>query len=89
MSASNFYISSQGALKSCQLYMAFVTHQNQHGFRSNHSCITQLLALTEDLSFALDHQQQMDVILSSSNIMELIIMFMNGFKHGLLNNLSV
>ena len=40
-----------------------VLNENQHGFRSNHSCITQLLALTEDLSFALDHQQQIDVVL--------------------------
>ena len=37
--------------------------ENQHGFRSNHSCITQLIALTEDISFALDHQKQIDIIL--------------------------
>ena len=38
--------------------------ENQHGFRSNHSCITQLITLTEDISFALDHQKQIDIILS-------------------------
>ena len=27
--------------------------ENQHGFRSNHSCVTQLITLTEDISFAL------------------------------------
>jgi len=37
--------------------------ENQHGFRIDHSCITQLLTLTEDISFALDHQKQIDVIL--------------------------
>ena len=37
--------------------------ENQHGFRSNHSCITQLITLTEDISFALDHQKQIDIIL--------------------------
>ena len=36
---------------------------NQHGFRSNHSCVTQLIALVEDLSYALDQQTQTDVIL--------------------------
>jgi len=33
---------------------------NQHGFRSNHS---QLIALVEDLSYALDQKKQTDVIL--------------------------
>jgi len=37
--------------------------ENQHGFRSNHSCVTQLITLTEDISHALDHQKQIDVIL--------------------------
>ena len=37
--------------------------ENQHGFRSNHSCITQLITLTEDISFALDHQKQIGIIL--------------------------
>ena len=37
--------------------------ENQHGFRSNHSCVTQLITLTEDISFALDHHKQTDIIL--------------------------
>ena len=37
--------------------------ENQHGFRANHSCVTQLIKLTEDVSFALDHQKQVDLIL--------------------------
>jgi len=37
--------------------------ENQHGFRANHSCVTQLIKLTEDISFALDHQKQIDLIL--------------------------
>ena len=37
--------------------------ENQHGFRANHSCVTQLLTLTEDISYALDHRKQVDVIL--------------------------
>ena len=37
--------------------------ENQHGFRSNHSCVTQLITLTEDISSALDHQKQIDIIL--------------------------
>ena len=36
---------------------------NQHGFRSNHSCVTQLIAFIEDVSYALDHQKQVDIIL--------------------------
>jgi len=36
---------------------------NQHGFQSNHSCVTQLITLTEDVSYALDHQKQIDLIL--------------------------
>ena len=31
--------------------------------RSQHSCVTQLLSLVEDLSYALDQQKQIDVIL--------------------------
>ena len=37
--------------------------ENQHGFRANHSCVTQLLTLTEDISCALDHKKQIDIIL--------------------------
>ena len=29
--------------------------ENQYGFRANHSCVTQLITLTEDISLALDH----------------------------------
>ena len=36
---------------------------NQHGFRSNHSCVTQLIVFIEDVSYALDHQKQIDIIL--------------------------
>ena len=37
--------------------------ENQHGFRSNHSCVTQLITLTEDISFALDNHKQTNIIL--------------------------
>ena len=37
--------------------------ENQHAFRSNHSCVMQLITLTEDISFALDHHKQTDTIL--------------------------
>ena len=37
--------------------------ENQHGFRSNNSCVTQLITLTKDISSALDHQKQIDIIL--------------------------
>ena len=37
--------------------------ENQLGFRSNHPCVTQLITLTEDISFALDHHKQTDIIL--------------------------
>ena len=37
--------------------------EKQHGFRSQHSCVTQLISLVEDLSCALDQQKQTDVIL--------------------------
>ena len=36
---------------------------NQHSFRSQHSFVTQLIDLVEGLSFAMDHQRQVDVIL--------------------------
>ena len=36
---------------------------NQHGFRSGHSCQTQLISLVEDLSYAMDSEFQTDVIL--------------------------
>ncbi|XP_065894722.1 uncharacterized protein [Dysidea avara] len=35
----------------------------QHNFRSQHSCVTQLISLIEDLSYALDQQKQTDAIL--------------------------
>ena len=37
--------------------------ENQHGFRSQHSCASQLISLVEDLSYTLDQQKQTDVIL--------------------------
>ena len=37
--------------------------ENQHGFRSQHSSVTQLISLLEDLSYFMDHHQQTDVIL--------------------------
>ena len=37
--------------------------ENQHGFRSGHSCATQLITLTEDILYALDHQKQVDIVL--------------------------
>ena len=37
--------------------------ENQHGFRSQHSYVTQLISLLEDLSYSMDHHQQTDVIL--------------------------
>ena len=37
--------------------------ENQHGFKSHHSCVTQLISLVEDLSYALDQQKQTDAIL--------------------------
>ena len=37
--------------------------ENQHGFRSQHSCVIQLISLLEDLSYSMDHHQQTDVIL--------------------------
>ena len=53
------------------IYLSIMDHLNQsnillesqHGFRTNHSCVTQLITLTEDISFALDHQKQIDIIL--------------------------
>ena len=53
------------------LYHTIIEHLNsnnilinsQHGCRSQHSCETQLIDLVEDLSFAMDHQRQVDVIL--------------------------
>ena len=32
-------------------------------FRLNHSSVTQLITLTKDISYALDHQKQIDIIL--------------------------
>ena len=53
------------------IYYSIMNHLNQHnvlienqiGFRSNHSCVTQLITLTKDISYALDHQKQIDIIL--------------------------
>ena len=36
---------------------------NQHGFRADHSCATQLITLTEDILHALDHQASYCLIL--------------------------
>jgi len=36
---------------------------NQHGFRSQNSCVTQLVSLIEDLSYTMDQQKQTDIIL--------------------------
>ena len=38
-------------------------NDNQHGFRSHYSYVTQLIFLVEDLSCSMDHQKQTDVIL--------------------------
>ena len=53
------------------IYQSIIQHlnsfnvfiENQHGFRSQHSCVTQLISLLEDLSYSMDHHQQTDVIL--------------------------
>ena len=45
------------------LYLNNILIDNQHGFRANHSCTTQLIAFIEDVSHALDHQKQVDIIL--------------------------
>jgi len=53
------------------IYHSIMEHLNsnnilidsQHGFRSQHSCVTQLISLIEDLSHALDQRKQTDVIL--------------------------
>ena len=37
--------------------------ENQHGFRADHFCVTQLLIITESTSYALDHRKQIDIIL--------------------------
>ena len=39
-------------------------HNNplQHGFRSGHSCITQLLTVIEELAKSLDDRKQVDVL---------------------------
>ena len=46
--------------------------ENQHGFRSNHSCITQLISLVEDLSYALDHQKQTDINLFTTELLNIM-----------------
>ena len=53
------------------IYHSVVQHLNlnniliesQHGFRSQRSCVTQLISLIEDLSYTMDQQKQTDVIL--------------------------
>ena len=35
--------------------------ENQHGFRADHSCQTQLISLVEDLLRAMDSQYQIDI----------------------------
>ena len=37
--------------------------ENQRGFRPGHSCATQLITLTEDILYVLDHQKQVDIVL--------------------------
>ena len=37
--------------------------ENQHGIRPGHSCATQMITLTEDILYALDHQKQVDIVL--------------------------
>ena len=37
--------------------------ENQHGFRSGHSCQTQLISLAKDLLYAMDNQYQIDILL--------------------------
>ena len=44
-----------------------IENQQLHGFRANHSCVTQLITLTEDISFTLDHCKQVDIILRLSD----------------------
>ena len=36
--------------------------ENQHGFRTGHSCLTQLISLVEDLLHAMDNQYKIDII---------------------------
>ena len=36
---------------------------NQHGFRSGHSCQTQFVSLVEDITYALDNHLQVDLML--------------------------
>ena len=36
--------------------------ENRHGFRTNQSCVTQLITLTEDISLALDHHKAFDKV---------------------------
>jgi len=36
---------------------------NQHGFRSSHSCQTQLISLVEDITYAMDNHFQVDIML--------------------------
>ena len=37
--------------------------ENQHRFRPSHSYVIQLITLTEDVLYALDHQKQADIVL--------------------------
>ena len=68
---------------------------NQHGFQSNYSCVTQLIAFIEDVSYALDHQKQVDIILLDFSAfdtvphqrllskLKLLVRLTTGSKHGL------
>jgi len=40
-----------------------ILKENQNGFITYHSCTTQLITLTEDIQYSLDHQKQVDIIL--------------------------
>ena len=40
-----------------------ISFANQHGFRKNHSCESQLILTVEDLAMNLDHGDQMDMII--------------------------
>ena len=72
--------------------------ENQHDFTSNDSCVMQLITLIEDISFALDHRKQTDIILLDFSkvfdtvthqrllryTMELLVVLIIGSKPGLL-----
>jgi len=41
----------------------YIIIDNQHGFRSSHSCQTQLISLVEDITYAMDNHFQVDIML--------------------------